>query len=1277
MRCCRAKSTAVYLRLLLAGSAAAFLLASAAPAQAAITRINYVHGSKDDGDNNLTATWTSPSSTTLGNLLVAVVAVRGGTGTTITPPAGQSWVLARRSDNGTNVSIAIYYIKNAAVQSGSQTWTVSGLAKGTLQLMEYAGVDKTAPLDLTASSSGTGTDADTGTGTPTSEAAEVAVGGVSAAGNANFSGLTSGYTKLAPNEISNGNPNSSKNRTEVYEDLFTGASVPASSITIGSSEDWVGAMATFKAAAVYWIGSTAGTFTDTTRWSGTSGGSSSGLAPGTTDQVIFDSGGTGNCSISAATQIDSIELRTGYSGTVTLTGSNTLQLAHDLTVGAGTFTASGGAVTFDGLGTVKGSVYVSGGTLNGGGSDFTPQDLGVSLGTYNTGSGALTVKRNFTMSGGSVSAGGTDKYSTSSGSATISGGTYTNASSSITTFSNPLALSGTGALTLTAGQIKATAAATMAGSATLTGASGTTVTFSGTLGMTGGTITTAGSTFALNGNVTISGGTYNNTGSSTSTTGAGNTLALSSTGAFSVASGTFHANAGVSLAGSATYTAASGTTNTLDTTLGVGGGTFDLNSGTLTVSGAVTVSGGTFKGGGTSTLSTTLDVSSGTFDLNSGSVSVAGAVTVSGGTYKSTSGASTFTRATSPTLTVSSGTYDANGGSSAVTNLVSLTGGTYKIGSSATGQTLSGGMTIAGGTLDGSSSTGLVKLANGKTLSMTSGTIQTSTAVATGPTINSVSGTYAFSVTGGTVSINGLKVIGTDNTTGVSFGTGATLSKLDYVNFANIPASNPGSTSYLLSINQNSLNLTTTGCKFDYNTTTFSNLKTVHLTDANGGGNVRVYFQNQSTAVNGTAAGDSADADEDTSPDDGVGDTGGLAVAYWDYAVATDTVGTIQGFPSAAFDWSTFSFYSVYIAFNDVGGAGTADRIYIRNSNGDPISSTDIPNSDGNIVGTPCWNTEGTNHVLYVGTSGGKIYKFIDTAGVLALASSPWNSVFSSATVSTITSPLITDGTNIYFAGTNASSSPRIFGVSVSGKALVKDIGAAATITAAPSWAVYSGTTYLFVGSAASASQAYIYRLNVVPSALVDATCLQATASINASTTLLTNVLYAGDSDGKLHGIDASNFGVGGFANKSGFPYQDTSHSPATNGAIQTAPYIDWSISRIFFGDKDGHLYQISLTGTLSAGYPIRLSVTNELSSPFYYPGSGVIVVGDSGGNVYYVDQKNASSVPSVFYTTTLNGSVSKISYNANAGQYMLGTASGQFIYLPLKADPTPTFTYN
>ena len=1232
-----------------------FLAALAAPRSASAFVVGQTGGGSTTAQKNTSAaTWAA--TTTAGSLLLANLVVTDYSGT---PTAPSGWVLAGSNRVTTVLNQFVYYMANAPARSGAETFTLSTTTgfDYSMNLVEYQGVDWTVTAGDTATFATTTATAATSVSV-TSAAATPYDSSLVICAVANDHGRTmskaTGFTKDDQDRTSGtANPGGA-----VEHIIETAVATPTATWTFASA-DVAAVLLTFHGARKFWSSTSSTTFATVANWK-MSNGAVAPTVPADGDLVYFDGASSNVSSIMTADlSIADLFLQNGYTGTVTMqapttgTNPNTLTVTGTTTISAGTLKADRNGTTTNRLGALAftGDVTQSGGTVDMGSGTITAAgDYDISGGALNatcatpcTGANqGLTISGGLAVTGGAVATVG-GEFDVS-GAVTISAGSFTHSANTTVVPSstwNSLALSGTGAVSIASGtSVTITNATTIAGTATLQGPGA--ATFSSTLGMTGGTVTTAGGTFALNGNVTISAGTYTSSSTSTSTIATGKTLALSGTGAVSVSGGTFDPKGGVTLAGTSTYTAASGTTNTFGSTLDVGGtSTFDLASGSMTVAGAMTVSGGSFKGGGTATLSSTLGVSA--------------------------------------------GTYDANGGSSTVTGLVTLSGGTYKLGSSATGQTLSAGLTISGGTLDGSSSTGVLKIAAGKTLSMSSGTLQTSTGTIAGPTFSSTTtSTYSFSITGGTVNVDGLAVTGVNNSPGVSITGTTTLTRLDDVNFANIPATNPGSTSYLLTINVASLDLSTTGDKFDYNTTTFSNLKTVHLTDSGGTvGDVRVYFQDQSAALNGAAAGDAADADEDTAPDDGVGDTGNHAVAYWSYAVATDTAGAIQGYPTAAIDWNTFTFYSVYVAYNNVDGGGTG-RIYVRDSNGNAKSTTDIPSAAGTIVGTPYWDTEGTStHVLYVATSLGRIYKYVDTSGTLALASSPWSTFFADATnVKAITSPLISDETNLYFGGTNASSANTIFGVSISGAAVVKHVAAAAAITAAPSWLKSSGITYLYVGSAAAASQAYMYRVNVSPGATIDATCLDATASILGATRLLyaptyTYVLYAGDGNAKLHAISAVNFTSGAFKNITGFPYQDTAnHSPVTLGAITGAPVVDPTIGRIMFGDADGHLYELTTAGALVTGYPKKLGSNAITTSPAYVTNSGVIVVGDSAGNVYYVDQKNASSVPNVFYTMALNGSVSSIAYDSGSGQYMVGTSTGQLELLPAKADPTPTFTY-
>ena len=92
-------------------------------------------------------------------------------------------------------------------------------------------------------------------------------------------------------------------------------------------------------------------------------------------------------------------------------------------------------------------------------------------------------------------------------------------------------------------------------------------------------------------------------------------------------------------------------------------------------------------------------------------------------------------------------------------------------------------------------------------------------------------------------------------------------------------------------------------------------------------------------------------------------------------AAESDTDGTLVGFPTAAFDWSSFNYYSTYVAFHNASGGN--DTIYVRDESGNPLyswtdSADPISGTDETIVGTPAWTTIGGIHYVYVAVNGAR-----------------------------------------------------------------------------------------------------------------------------------------------------------------------------------------------------------------------------------------------------------------------------------------------------------------
>jgi hypothetical protein len=132
----------------------------------------------------------------------------------------------------------------------------------------------------------------------------------------------------------------------------------------------------------YWIASTSSNWNNTANWSETSGGAGGASVPVAGVTAVFNSGGTGNCTLDIAPTIGTITI-TGYTGTINLNGNNlTISGSTALTFSSGTISNSGataavalnttGAATFDGctitanISGTAGSVTFNGGSTFGG-----------------------------------------------------------------------------------------------------------------------------------------------------------------------------------------------------------------------------------------------------------------------------------------------------------------------------------------------------------------------------------------------------------------------------------------------------------------------------------------------------------------------------------------------------------------------------------------------------------------------------------------------------------------------------------------------------------------------------------------------------------------------------------------------------------------------------------------------------------------------------------------------------------------------------------------------
>lgn len=195
-----------------------------------------------------TQNMTWQTTTTTGSLLVVTVSVAGPLmmgSLTITAPAG--YVLARDYQSAAptpRLKVAIYYKKNAAAESSTGNWSVSGAGAAGMVIngVEYTGCDPTSPLDLaptgqenTSASPSTPASGTTGTAT------EVCIGAMCCVNDV-FTSITGGFSVVNQNNVGGSNGPAGC----CLERIVTATGSYQAGATIGSSKKWAAVIATFK-----------------------------------------------------------------------------------------------------------------------------------------------------------------------------------------------------------------------------------------------------------------------------------------------------------------------------------------------------------------------------------------------------------------------------------------------------------------------------------------------------------------------------------------------------------------------------------------------------------------------------------------------------------------------------------------------------------------------------------------------------------------------------------------------------------------------------------------------------------------------------------------------------------------------------------------------------------------------------------------------------------------------------------------------------------------------
>ncbi|HEY0709926.1 MAG TPA: LamG-like jellyroll fold domain-containing protein [Polyangia bacterium] len=657
-------------------------------------------------------------------------------------------------------------------------------------------------------------------------------------------------------------------------------------------------------------------------------------------------------------------------------------------------------------------------------------------------------------------------------------------------------------------------------------------------------------------------------------------------------------------------------------------------------------------------------------------------------TYGYTTGSSaTYSLAANATMTstlkLDSGSLNAVSYSNAITGATTVNGGTYTIGSHTSGQTFTGGLGVNRyGVVTLASTGGKAILGSASTFAM-DGTLNASN---TGAAIQSASGTYNFrvgSVSGATPTLNitGLQV---KNTTAdgmfINYNTGASTTFTRFDNIAFSSGAGTGAGNYNLQIYATALYLTSSGCSFDSGTTaTVANNVKLTGNGVTAASETRVIFGGATCASNKASC--EAYDDDDDAAADGVGDTTASngAVVQWVKTAATDTAGTIEGFPTAAFDWNNFTYYATYVAYHDT--SGTADTVYARTSTG--AASYGWSTSSGeDIIGTPRWDTASSVHYVYVATTGGKVYRLIDNGSTLTADTvSPWNGANNPYDCScTITTPLAQDNGYLYWGG-SAAGTHKLWTLSKTSTTRLPAGSPLATSTttnnAAPAlWT--SGSTYAYLGLAGRVS-----KINVTTQANVaDNTNPASSNPVMGRITVVADKLYATDDNGYLWCLDpGTNFGANAGTYKF-WSYRDANHSGGCGGVCQIRNhYFDPTATNVYYGDQDGHIDVVNASGNAVTGFPYRPGTSSDAFAMAPFHRSGVILAGTTTGTLYVIDQSTNGTTPGVIQTYQFGSAnrVSGVGYNPNVNAYMVSTANdtskdGKLYYLDLVSDPTPSY---
>ncbi|MCF7731599.1 MAG: DUF6288 domain-containing protein [Akkermansiaceae bacterium] len=199
--------------------------------------------------SNTTCSVTLTTSPRAGNTLVAVISTRGNSANRVSAISGGgvTWSRVSQGTNTSGTTTEIWCGPNVSSGTTGVTITQASLRSAAV-VIEYSGLLVPTSFDLAGENAGTGTAANTGTTGTTNLPNEVWIGGIGIRDGRRTLDAPdgNGFTVVASPQSGNANADS---MIYALEKIVSTTGTASSSGTLSASDDWSGAIATFKAAS--------------------------------------------------------------------------------------------------------------------------------------------------------------------------------------------------------------------------------------------------------------------------------------------------------------------------------------------------------------------------------------------------------------------------------------------------------------------------------------------------------------------------------------------------------------------------------------------------------------------------------------------------------------------------------------------------------------------------------------------------------------------------------------------------------------------------------------------------------------------------------------------------------------------------------------------------------------------------------------------------------------------------------------------------------------------